>query len=278
MNNHPKHKLYNFEVTPPVGVWDHIAAELDELEIGNKYPEKLYHYEVAPPHFLWNKITTVLDSFPEGAVPEKRKMTPLLRYAAAAVVIALMIWGGFQYFSKNSADSEIAGKNPGPLRTDSIIASEKNQTQPEENPASTPPIATTTEQDAIDNAALEASKKTYAKHDVPGSKIKDVSNFYFAPEMNPSGTRGLNFDGSGNSELNTMDRYIMLMTPDGNIIRMSKKLSDLVCCIIGEQQDENCINRMKNWREKIANSAVGHSPGNFMDILDLVTILQNEEE
>ena len=67
----------------------------------------------------------------------------------------------------------------------------------------------------------------------------------------------------------------MLMTPDGNIIRMSKKLCDLVCCVSGQEQDEGCKSQLKIWQEKMASSSVAPSPGNFMDILNLVSTLQD---
>ena len=74
------------------------------------------------------------------------------------------------------------------------------------------------------------------------------------------------------------DRYIMLMTPDGNIIRMSKKWSDLVCCVSGEEQDADCKDQLKKWQEKMAASSLAPSPGNFMDILSLVNSLDENNE
>ena len=73
-------------------------------------------------------------------------------------------------------------------------------------------------------------------------------------------------------------RYVLLMTPDGQFIRMSKKLSDLVCCVAGEDQDAECRDQMSNWRQKIASSTHSASPGNFMDILNLVKSLQENRE
>lgn len=70
----------------------------------------------------------------------------------------------------------------------------------------------------------------------------------------------------------------MLMTPDGQFIRMSKKLGDLLCCVSGEEQDPDCIDQMKRWRQKIAISNLTPSPGNFMDILNLVKSLQENRE
>ena len=77
---------------------------------------------------------------------------------------------------------------------------------------------------------------------------------------------------------NMDSRYIMLMTPDGNIIRMSKKLSTLVCCVSGEEQDADCKDQLQRWREKIACAPGTHSPGNFMDILSLVSSLQDNNQ
>jgi hypothetical protein len=64
------------------------------------------------------------------------------------------------------------------------------------------------------------------------------------------------------------------MTPDGNIIRMSKKLKELICCVSGEEQDKDCIDQMKKWRERLANPSASHSSSNFMDILHLVNSMQ----
>jgi hypothetical protein len=73
----------------------------------------------------------------------------------------------------------------------------------------------------------------------------------------------------------TMDlasRYIMFKTPDGRLVRMSKKLGDLVCCVSGDEVDENCENQLDKWRRKIANAP---SAGNFMDIMNLVSTLKD---
>ncbi len=78
------------------------------------------------------------------------------------------------------------------------------------------------------------------------------------------------------SPTNIADRYVMLMTPNG-IVRMSKKLGNLVCCVSGQEQDEDCKDQLKKWQEKIACSPVAPSPGNFMDILSLVSSLNNNE-
>ena len=64
------------------------------------------------------------------------------------------------------------------------------------------------------------------------------------------------------------------MTPDGGIVRMSKKWGDLVCCVSGQDSDENCKDQIKKWQEKLACAPVAN--GNFMDILSLVNTLNTD--
>jgi hypothetical protein len=66
----------------------------------------------------------------------------------------------------------------------------------------------------------------------------------------------------------------MLMTPNG-IVRVSKKLGDIVCCVTGEAEDEDCKDQLKKWQQKMATTTV--APGNFMDILTLVSSLNDND-
>ena len=92
-------------------------------------------------------------------------------------------------------------------------------------------------------------------------------------EYEPTGTRGLNIEEPPMTDI--ADRYIMLMTPDGNIIRMSKKLGNIVCCVSGQEQDKGCADQMKKWREKLASPGANHSSGNVLDILNLINSMKD---
>lgn len=299
MSSGLQYKMYNYEVSPPADVWEKIAAELDESELSNKFPSTLHNIQIAPPVHIWQNITaaldepalindyaakladikvvppaaawnnikSLLDADQEAAVPERRKLSPFLKYAAAAAIIGFLAWGGIQLFNNKSGETTVANQEI---------------TQPKENTATTSTNQTVITPDekieeARNDAALEASKKTYAKLDasVTRSKIKNAANFFFVAESYQPGTRGLGMMSEELPSIDISDRYIMLMTPDGNIIRMSKKLSNLVCCVSGEEQDKDCIDQMKKWREKMAGPSTTHSSGNFMDILSLVTSLQD---
>lgn len=312
MSTGSPHKLFNYEVAPPSNVWEKIAAELEDTAIEYKFPSKLKEYSVVPPDAIWEKITHQLDEdffekdyseklytleiappigtwakinnglSDEKAVtfPKSKKIFPLLRYAAAASIIGFLTWGSIQLLNNKPGKAEMVEQVnnipevlAGPSKRDQAINELKES-------VAANIIADTDE--ARNDAALEASKKTYAKLDLRSNKkIKEVANFYFGePDFNAA-TRSIDINEPLlNSEPtitdNAANRYFLLMTPDGNIIRMSKKLGNLVCCVSGEEQDEGCKYQLKKWKLKMANTQTGHSPGNFMDILSLLNSLQEE--
>lgn len=278
-----QHRMLNYEVTPPAGVWNKISAELDEAGLEQHYPSRLYDYEVAPPSSIWEKINSTLDEKEKVILPERKRVIPFFKYAAAAAIIGMLAWGGIRFFTHNTVNKEkVANQTIIPVNSDSNSTIQNISPATQENTTSLNNNDTeeinATEQEARNDAALEASKKTYAKLDLPvNSKLKTVADFYFDANILPVGnTRGLDFDAppSDEEDNNMADRYIMLMTPDGNIIRVSKKLGSLVSCVSGEEQDKSCTEQMKMWRQKVVNSSKGHSSGNFMDILSLVSSLQ----
>jgi len=272
-------RLYNCEIMPPVSAWQNIAASLDEAALVKDYAKKLAAIAVAPPISTWQKIATSLGTEQEAfASQRKRIISPFIKYAAAAIIIGLLAWGGVQLFDKKTTDPVIAEQG------DNFSTKDSNQTTTAKTSILEGENIGTTElaaslEEARNDEALEQSKKTYAKLDVTKTrnKIKNVADFFFVPDdYEPTGTRSIDIGFPQETEtVDISNRYIMLMTPDGNIIRMSKKLSNLVCCVSGEEQDKECADKMKKWREKIGNPAANHSSGNVMDILSLVNALQD---
>ena len=273
-------KLNNIQVAPPAGIWENIAVTLDESTLINKIAERLQNTEVAPPATAWNKIVAELDEVHEAAVPDRRWLSPFVRYAAAASIIGLIAFSALQLFKNkgtNENDGIVKGSTPVPEKINSIVPPVK-----EEATSFDIPEAIADAEEVRNDAALEASKKTYAKLDKPVSAKMDMAAaFYFNNALSTGTTRSLDymFDVPDEEPItnnnNSNSRYIMLMTPDGNIIRMSKKLGNLICCVSGEEQDDDCMHQLNQWKEKLANSYAGHSPGNFMDIFSLVNSLQD---
>ncbi len=311
MNSGSHHKLYDYEVAPPPGVWARIEAELDESELSRKFPSTLFNMESAPPALAWQKIAATLDEpalvqvyaaklagieiAPPATAWEKIKtaiepepvqriFSPWIKYAAAAAIIGLLVVGGTRLFNSPKNNNGIANES-------SVNPRQTNDPVKESIPVVDGELAIADMNAAIeearDDAALEASKHVFAKLDVNAkrSKIKNAAGFAFSldDEYLPTetvSTRGLPEFGDENTsapppgEPDLTSRYIVLMTPEGNIIRISKKLRNLVCCVSGEEMDKDCVDQLKKWREKIASPAAAHSPGNFLDLLHMLNATQ----
>jgi hypothetical protein len=275
MSSTLQNKILNYEVTPPAGAWKKIEDALDESELTHQYPSKLFTVEIIPPVSAWNKIATSLDA--ENAInnTENRRIVPFFKYAAAAVVIGLLAWGGIQLLNNNSSKNDLAKKES--------TVTEKISAPPQFNPSTetnAEPLAATSNDiatdDARNDAALEASKKTFAKLDIPvKTRIREIASGYsFDSSPGIENTPGV----LSNHELIECDlssRYINLISPEGNMIRISKKLTDMACCVSGEEVNNECKDQMKRLQEKIACSPACHSTGSFMDVLDLVKSLQD---
>ena len=265
-------RLNTIEVIPPTSVWQSINVSLDEQLLEKEYAEKLTNIHITPPPGSWNKIKLLLNSEAVIATTEKRKISPLLKYAAAAIITGLLAWGGVQLLSADSSKTNVATiDKPSP---NSFTETPVINNPLDENIAV--PDVTASLDEARNDAALEASKKTFARLDVTArrSKIKNAADFYFVTDNYEPSARGFSIDPIAKPAADITNRYIILMTPDGNIIRMSKKLRELVCCVSGEDQDKDCIDQMKKWRENIGNPSTTHSSSNFIDVLDIVKCMQ----
>ncbi|MGN6292059.1 MAG: hypothetical protein ACTHMV_04880 [Chitinophagaceae bacterium] len=254
-------KMLNYETAPPQGVWDRIAAALDEAQQGDQFPGRLRSMEVTPPAMAWENIAASLDEEAKP-VPQPFRIPAFLRYAAAAVVIgavafAILRWTGNT--DRNTSGTASATQPDSGQTNNNAVA----RTTPEDTQKAISP-----EPDEDDAVVLEQSKKLMAKLDRPSRPRK--SN----PVTYPVASKASSAIYTYNDHVPSIaDRYIMLMTPDGNIIRMSKKLGNLVCCVSGEDPDAGCKDQLKKWQEKMATSSLTTSAGNFMDILNLVSSL-----
>ncbi len=306
MSSTVQHKLLGVEYPPPEGLWQKIVSELDDSASGYSFPSRLREMTIPPPLHCWNNISTQLDmemtaddmaaklyaaeAVPpaaawekirasldvETAIPERRRIAPVLRYAAAAAIIGFLAFGAIRLLNTGNEVPEIVTQKTTAEKTTADIPGITDNDLPERV---TEVNATAADnEEARNDAALEESKKTFAKLDIASRKRAvaasqfSFSNYIPSEVLSEHGSSG--YEEGLSPEPDQANRYIVLMTPDGHFIRMSKKLSDLVCCVSGEEEDENCRLQMKKWRKQLAGTGVSH-PGNFMDILNLVGSLRD---
>jgi len=282
MSHNWNDRIKNTEVNPPANGWNKIAASLDDSLNGLKFPLALYNLEKTPPADAWDNIEATLDEVKAPVIPLKRHFViPLfLKYVIAASLIGVIAFAAIKFFNNDdSVKIDTAIENNSRKSADTIKKADQPAT------VKTQPAPTVTDSD---EQALERSKQTYARLEVPvnrySSKIKrslyrspvqlanvySESSFVKMTELQYSHRAAVN--DSPDAEA---DRYLMYKNSEGQFIRLSKKLSNLFCCVSGEEQDNNCTDQLKKWREKLAASSFVPSPDNFMDILDLVNSLDD---
>jgi hypothetical protein len=306
MNNTVQHKMQGHEVAPPPGVWEKIAAELDEpdlsqslltklkslevnppdiawqviaaslsaTELPGTFVERLQKIEITPPDGTWKKIKTVLDAEHESAIPERRLFSPLLKFAAAAAFIGLIVYGSIQLINKDRTNDINIVDTP-PVNQPSNIQTVTTEVASADVSSRNAQISTIpADQQTVlaeekrNDAALEASKKTFATLNMATSRRlkKIAAGYHFSADP---GIAGFIVETENNDH---SARYITVMTPDCNLVRISKKLEHLSCCVTGEVVDTHCKMQMEKWRKQIASSPSGHT-ASFIDLLDLVDAL-----
>lgn len=251
-----KDRLYNYEETPPSAIWEKIATSLDESHLTEAFPAKLYNAEVKPPADSWDKIASTLD-----ARPAANTRFLFFRYAAAAVLIGVISFGIIKWVNKTSnstppglaVNDKTNGGTQQPVATPNANESLPNEKQP--------PAAVATE--PTQEAETESPAKSSVARKIKSSYAASYNNEAVEPIY------------AYNETSKIADRYIMYMTPDGGIVRMSKKWGNLVCCVSGQEQDEDCKDQIRKWQEKLACAPAANS--GFIDILSLVSTLNATE-
>jgi hypothetical protein len=295
-------RMYNYEVNPPAKLWDRIAVDLDEAGLENSFPSKLYETTIEPPPTAWNRISSALEE-PElteafaarlynvEATPppgiwdriralletemvgsqKKGGVTSFWKYAAAAVLIGAVAFTVLRFASDRSDTPPVSAVNVTP-------DSAKPKTAVEAPAVSMAAVGNIPGDDQLP----DAHKNLVAKLETPAQHLHKVA------VARETATRQSSFveDPALTNSIYAYeyhvppvaDRYVMLMTPEGNIIRLSKKWGELVCCVSGAEQDQDCKDQIKKWQQKIASSPIAPSPGNFMDILGLVNSISEPSE
>jgi len=265
-------RLYNTEITPPASAWEKISVALYNEEVQSEFSSRLYNMELAPPATAWEKVAAGLGTTTEAVNTPVRRLSPILRYAAAAIFIGAVAYGIIR-FTVNTDNKE----NSTVLATDRKDSSIADKTKPADSGKTQ---TTGLNANQTEDEMLEKSKTLVAKSDWPVKRIaRAISSSVITANENNNEDTDADLSQSiyayADHIPDISDRYIMLMTPDGNIIRMSKKWGSLLCCVSGEEQDADCKYQLKKWQEKMATSTLAPSPDNFMDILGLVNSLND---
>ena len=260
-------RIHALEATPPPNIWNTISESLDEQEYEHLIAKKLHRIEVDAPALAWDAICEQLDDEQALSIIEKKlstvqknppsyvwdhiiqelngdsKQRPLvipmhyawLKYAAAACFVIMISVTGF-FILKD--DDHIPGNS-------SLTASSSKKQHSNDF--------------ELSNQAQSSTR--------PPQKSTVTPQQQTLAEIRTSLGNAYSVSMERNAEL--QNRYIVLMTQEGNVVRMSKKVSNMADCIAGE--DNSCDEQISKWQKEMASSNTTSSPDNFLDILDMAS-------
>ncbi|MCO5240513.1 MAG: hypothetical protein M9904_10695 [Chitinophagaceae bacterium] len=294
-----KNEIYEHEVTPPHQVWNRISHDLEnELIV---FKDRLHHIEVTPPENNWDQILNKLDA-PHPTKVRYISIKKVIRIAAAAAII------GIAFFTANYFITDIdTGKTTGQKIQPAVKESNPVHT-PVTEKAETPGIANPETGKTIiaSNTGLKKAK-IRRNTDMPGevylnSRQMDapsVSSIDFdtAPVTDrynlddATSKRIRNLKGEIREDVRLMDlpnSYFYMTGPNGQSVRVSSKFRNTIQYLNGSEKEEMLDvilresrywrDQFKTWKEKVGTSTFIPSADNFMDISELMKLLQHNDK
>ncbi|RYY56211.1 MAG: hypothetical protein EOO09_07505 [Chitinophagaceae bacterium] len=271
-----RQRLYDHEVKPPAESWEKLSAALDA---GQQYafPEKLYNSGQPPPPAVWDRISAALDNeaqvIPLQEAPGRRSLVvPLfLKYAAAAVLLAAVATTAF-FALTDTGEKQPVSEQVTPQIPPAVIPAPVIATRDSSNNLPVPSASG----GEVAGAGIAASQQEAQPRNT------ESRNRMVQVAFNPQRIRAAAEELAASQYQNPLyayespavdmaERYVTLMTPDGDFIRMSKKLGPLVCCVTGQEPDNQCRSQIRRLQQELATSPVGQ--GNVLDVLDMVNSL-----
>lgn len=298
MSEQLKNKILNMEVAPPSAAWDFIAARLDEQATSGSAAVqlKMNSLEVTPPAFAWGEIEKELDKNAEKIIPFNRSNNKKLLYAIAAVLVGVIGYNVARYFlNPNSKTGNPAIEN--------IVITGNNQ---ERFPDSSGKIASNDSQSPGSDSDISSvqtnisnrlpletnnSAEVYADNNVSLQKA-EAEPVSYAGLYNPNEgvhivARDLNGNiPSGINALTASNNYFITTGPNGEVVRVSNKLTNIIQMLGDDASTEENINVIIKesavWKQRFYNlrnklSKLAPSPNNFMDIIELAHALKEEK-
>jgi hypothetical protein len=280
--------MQQFEATPPRGLWDKIAADLDESTLYKNTSERLSSYEATPPAGIFEKVITALErDLPKKEVPV-RKINTTFRWSAAAAVFIVLSTLGILFLNDNKKEQSLA----------TVTKSNNLPPVPHQQITNNPPVV-----EADDNTDDDNNKSV--KH-LPLNKILRSAHTSSIQNKNTE-TPDVDFVSSkptvqivssnikaSLSELaskfvvsGVSGNYITVLGPNGELRKISLKIFNAIHAqtflVASNSDHQNTViennntameKKFSEWRTKVVQSGYAPNAFNGMDILDLKDLIK----
>ncbi len=258
-------------ITPPASVWNSIEEELDEWKEDEVLAATINKNSVTAPALLWDSIEAFLDAdedkefaatlnntevkapadawthienelHPQAKIiPISKRYTPFYRMAAA-IMVGFVTWGVFQLLPKKSTETALTQNKP---------LQENISTPTDTNTKLTEPVIAVTELKPITPKEETNLTATYKPKQAKNRIATDVVMHHDKPTKKKTDF----------SETN----YLLVLNDNGDLIRVSKKLSTMDCAQNGDVpvdaitalQAKDCDAQIKKLQQRMATSVMG---------------------
>ena len=262
-------KINSVEETVPATAWAQIEQQLN-IEQNDAYiAATLQAAEVTPPATAWSAIEESLAEKGAKVISINRNSPKrFLRMAAAAAVIGVLAWGGYRLLNTNKTAETpgIAAADPTTKTTEPAIVA----TQPDTN------IAVT--ESAVEATSNRSQIKQHIKQ-----KLASPDALAYAETPDHSLENNVADQGIHHKQAETKketggfseSQYFMVLNDDGELVRVSKKISNLKCAVGNADaatalQSKDCNEQIKLWREKMAMAAAISASAGDIDLNALI--------
>jgi hypothetical protein len=280
-------KLSALEITPPAAAQKNIFALLDAEQDTAAFEQRVYNYKEDAPAAVWPKIVTELDNETGRVIPlyGQKIKSVYVKVAAAVAVVAILSVTAWILNRPSSGITETAAAPP-EKETAPVAVKESSATvlpAPQEEKTvrvnTTKKIKPTT---AVPTPVIppapayidNSDALLLAQNPVAGKKEKLQTVTGETPE--------------DISLVNTPNSYISISGPDGQKVRLSSKLASLAGYLTEKNPEaqENLDIIIKEsaqwratfakWRDKMTHHAIAPALSNFMDIVELSSMLEEK--
>ena len=261
-------KINSVEETVPAAAWANIEQQLN-IEQNDAYiAATLQSTEITPPAIAWSAIEESLEEKGAKVISINRNSPKrFLRMAAAAAVIGVLAWGGYRLLNTNETAEApaIAAADPTTETTEPAGA-----TKPDSNIAVAAPTAETT------------SSRSQIKERIK-QKLASPDALAYAETPDHSFENNVAYQGIHHKQAETKketsgfseSQYFMVLNDNGELVRVSKKISNLKCAVGNADaatalQSKDCNEQIKLWREKMAMAAAISASAGDIDLNALI--------
>lgn len=287
-NNIIADKLNLFNETPPASIWNKINAEMDDELLTEKFAKHLIALEVVPPENNWQNIVSELDN-KTPVVPFTKKYNGFIKYAAVAVILGFIAWGGIRFLNTGTnkpeevattkIESAPATNIPQTQNTE-VKTADNNSPVAEQNEKINTPKE---ERASITNKEIKIKPRNRASENSLIASLNTFQNSHSGTEEIVADVNNLQQNKkvpiTNNNTDTSAPRYLVYLNEEGSLMKVSKKLADLKCIYtkdgditqdaLASLNKQICADLVKTWQEKLAKA-----PFSSFDPLELADILK----